>query len=167
MNKLFLRKKLYSLKMEEGGSVTEHLNVFNFLVAQLASYGVKIEEEDQCMTPLCSLPNSWDHILMALGSTIITFRMDDVVSSLLSKETWRKSSDSAKEALFVHGRSNDRGKQNDNKSGKGRSKSRGKSKNPRKSKVKCWNNDKMGHFCKDCKEPKKKKKASDSGSEKS
>ena len=33
VNKLFLRKKLYSLKMEEGGSVTEHLNVFNLLVA--------------------------------------------------------------------------------------------------------------------------------------
>lgn len=48
-----------------------------------------------------------------------------------------------------------------------RSKSRGKSKNPGKSKAKCWNYNKTGHFCKDYKEPKKKKKASDSGSEKS
>lgn len=58
VNKLFLRKNLYSLRMEEGGSVREHLNAFNLLVAQLASSGVKIEEEDQCMTLLCSLPDS-------------------------------------------------------------------------------------------------------------
>ena len=63
---------------------------------------------------------------MALGSTLITFKMDDVVSALLSEETRRKSLDSAKEALVVRGRSNDKGKKNDNKSGKSRSKSRGK-----------------------------------------
>ena len=123
VNKLFLRKKLYSLRMEEGGSVADHLNGFNLLIAQLASSGVKIEEEDRCMTLLCSLPDSWDHLVMALGSTIVTFRMDDVVFVLLSKEMQRKSLDSSKEALAIHGRSNDKGKQNDNKFGKGRSKS--------------------------------------------
>lgn len=86
VNKLFLRKKLYSLRMEEGGSATDHLNAFNLLIAQLASSSAKIKEEDQCMTLLCSLPDSWDHLVMALGSTIVTFRMDDVVSSLLSEE---------------------------------------------------------------------------------
>ena len=91
------------------------------------------------MTLLCSLPDSWDHLVMALGNTIITFRMDDVVSALLSEEMRRKSLDSAKEALVVRGRSNDKGKQNDNKSGKGRYKSHGKSKTPGKSKAKCWN----------------------------
>ena len=136
MNKLFLSKKLYSLRMEEGGSIIDLLNAFNLLIILLTSFGVKIEE-DRCMTLLCCLLDSWDHLVMALGSTIVTFRMDDVVSSLLSEETRRKSSDSAKEALAVRGRSNDRGKQNDNKSGKGISKSHVKSKTPRKSKVKC------------------------------
>lgn len=55
VNKLFLRKKLYSLRMEEGGSITDHLNAFNLLITQLASSGAKIEEEDRCMTLLCSL----------------------------------------------------------------------------------------------------------------
>ena len=41
------------------------------------------------MSLLCSLSDSWDHLVMVLGSTIVTFRMDDVVSSLLSKEMWR------------------------------------------------------------------------------
>ena len=82
------------------------------------------------MTLLCSLLDSWEHLVMALGNTIITFRMVDVVSLLLFEDTQRKSSNSAKEALVVHGRSNERGKQNDKKYGKGRSKSHGKSKNP-------------------------------------
>ena len=33
VNKLFLRKKLYSLRMEEGGSIADHLNAFNLLIA--------------------------------------------------------------------------------------------------------------------------------------
>ena len=33
VNKLFLRKKLYSLRMDEGGFVIDHLNSFNLLIA--------------------------------------------------------------------------------------------------------------------------------------
>jgi len=35
VNKLFLRKKLYNLRMKDGDSVTEHLNVFSTVVSQL------------------------------------------------------------------------------------------------------------------------------------
>ena len=35
VNKLFLRKKLYHLRMEDGDFMIEHLNVFNTLVSQL------------------------------------------------------------------------------------------------------------------------------------
>lgn len=166
MNNFLIRKKSYSIRMEEGGSSIDHLNAFNFLIAQLTSSSVKIEEEDRCITLLCSLSDSLDHLVMALSSTSVTFKMDDVVYSLLFEGTQRKSSDLAKEDLVVPGRFNDRGKKYDNKYGKGRSKSHGKSKTPRKSKEKCRNCDKTGHFCKDYKDPKKKKKASVLGSKK-
>ena len=32
VNKIFLRKKLYSLRMEEGGWIYEYLEIFNMLV---------------------------------------------------------------------------------------------------------------------------------------
>ena len=32
VNKIFLRKKLYSLRIEEGGQIFEHLERFNMLV---------------------------------------------------------------------------------------------------------------------------------------
>ena len=35
VNKLFLRKKLYNLRMKDGDSVTEHLNTFNTIATKL------------------------------------------------------------------------------------------------------------------------------------
>ena len=39
-NKVYLMKKLYELRMKEGGSVSAHLNEFNILFAQLTSQGL-------------------------------------------------------------------------------------------------------------------------------
>jgi hypothetical protein len=42
VNKLFLRKKLYHIRMEDGYSVTDYLNVFNTLVSQLVYVNITI-----------------------------------------------------------------------------------------------------------------------------
>ena len=47
VNKLFLQKKLYNLRMKDGDSVTEHLNAFNTVVSQLLSVDIKISDEDK------------------------------------------------------------------------------------------------------------------------
>ena len=59
VNKLFLQKKLYNLRMKDGYSVTEHLNAFNTVVSQLLSVDIKILDEYECISLLCSLPDSW------------------------------------------------------------------------------------------------------------
>ena len=41
VNKLFLRKKLYNLRMQEGDSFSTHLYKFNTVISQLVSIGVK------------------------------------------------------------------------------------------------------------------------------
>jgi hypothetical protein len=42
VNKLFLRKNLYNLRMREGDSMEKHLNAFNTVVSQLVSIEIKI-----------------------------------------------------------------------------------------------------------------------------
>jgi hypothetical protein len=42
VNKLFLRKKLYNLRMRDGDSVAKHLNAFNTVVSQLVYVDIKI-----------------------------------------------------------------------------------------------------------------------------
>ena len=56
VNKLFLQKKMYNLRMKDGELVTEHLNAFNIVVSQLLSV-IKISDEDKCISLMCSLPN--------------------------------------------------------------------------------------------------------------
>ena len=44
-NKVFLMKHLFNMKMAEGGSIIEHLNVFNVITSQLSSMDVNFDEE--------------------------------------------------------------------------------------------------------------------------
>jgi hypothetical protein len=143
VNKLFLRKKLYNLRMRDGDSVVEHLNAFNTLVSQLVSVEIKILDEDKCISLLCSLPDSWDSLVVAIDSNTTTLKFDEVVSSLLSEEMRQKNMEGqSKDELFARGRSQER---NRSKSSSGRSKSKGRSKFPKKFVKICWRCGKEGH----------------------
>jgi len=81
VNKLFLRKKLYNLRMRDGDSVAEHLNAFNTVVSQLVSVDIKISDEDKCISLLCSLRDLWDSLVVAIGSNTTSLKFEEVVSS--------------------------------------------------------------------------------------
>jgi hypothetical protein len=104
--------------MEDGDSMIEHLNAFNTLVSQIGFVNIMLAEEDKCITLLCSFPNSWDNLVVAIGSnTQYALKYDDVVSSLLSEEMRKKSMDIHNiDALSVRGHPQDR---NTNKSSVG------------------------------------------------
>jgi hypothetical protein len=82
---------VYNLRMRDGDSVADHLNAFNTVVSQLVSIEIKISDEDKCISLLCYLPDSWDSLVVAIGSNTISLNFDEVVSSLLSEEMRRKN----------------------------------------------------------------------------
>ena len=142
VNKLFLRNKLYLLRMSDGSSVTRHLNAFNTL-SQLSFMDIKITQEEKCISLLCSFPNSWDSLVVAIESNTTTLSLEDVVSYLLSEEMRRKNMEgSTKYAFVVRGRlvKRDKGKLSGRKS-----KSKGRSKSTVQSTKSCWKCGKTGH----------------------
>jgi hypothetical protein len=136
VNKLFLRKKLYNLRMRDGDSVAKNLNAFNTVVSQLVYVEIKIPYEDKCISLLCSLPNLWDSLVVAIGSNTNSLKFEEVVSSLLSEEMRRKNMEGHNTyALFARGRSQERNRSNFSS---GISKSKGRSKSPGKFVRVCW-----------------------------
>jgi len=71
--KLYLKQKLFGLKMQEGSDLPGHINVFNQLVADLMKVDVKIDDEDRAIILLCSLPRSYEYLV-----TILTYGKEDI-----------------------------------------------------------------------------------------
>eukprot|EP00253_Pinus_taeda_P031414 PITA_31414 len=92
VNKLFLWKKLYNLRMKDGDLVIEHLNAFNTMVSQLSSVDIKISDEDKCISLLCYLPDSWDSLVITIGVKTTSDEGGDVYlassSTHVDHEAW-------------------------------------------------------------------------------
>jgi hypothetical protein len=71
--------------MSEGSSMIEHLNEFNTILSQLFSMDIKIIQEEKCVSLLCSFLDSWDSLVMGIGSNTTTLALEDMVASLFSE----------------------------------------------------------------------------------
>jgi hypothetical protein len=89
--KLYLKQKLYGLKIHEGSDLMEHLNVFNQLVADLARREVTVDDEDKAIILLCSLPPSYEHVVTTLTYGKETIKIEDITAALLAWEQRRKN----------------------------------------------------------------------------
>ena len=113
-NKVFLMKHLFNMKMEEGRSVANHLNEFNIVTSQSSSMGINFDEEIRALLILCSLPESWNDLVMTVSNSISgsnTLKFDDVIGVILSEETRRKTSGGS--TLGSHLNTQSRGRTNE------------------------------------------------------
>ncbi|KAE8665938.1 hypothetical protein F3Y22_tig00112523pilonHSYRG00165 [Hibiscus syriacus] len=149
-NKIFLKRKLYTLRMPESTSVTEHLNTLNTLFSQLTSLSCKIGEQERAELLLQSLPDSYDQLIINLtNSNVTSLVFDDVAAAILQEENQCKNKEDKQvnlqqaEALTTtRERSTERGQSISHKHGRSKSRS--------KKNLKCYNCGKKGHLKKDC-----------------
>ncbi|KAE8688623.1 hypothetical protein F3Y22_tig00110962pilonHSYRG00058 [Hibiscus syriacus] len=152
-NKIFLKRKLYTLRMPESTSVTKHLNTLNTLFSQLTSLSCKIGEQEHAELLLQSLPDSYDQLIINLtNSNVTSLVFDDVAAAVLQEENRRKHKEDKQvnlqqaEALTtmttMRGRSTERDQSSSHKHGRSKSRS--------KKNLKCYNCGKKGHLKKDC-----------------
>jgi hypothetical protein len=141
------KKETVFLRMSEDNSMTENLNVFNTIISQLYFVDIKITKEEKCVILLCSLPNSWDILVLDIEINSTTLALEYMVSSLLSEEMRRKNMEgSTNDELVVRGRPIDIDK--GIFSGRN-SKSKGRSKSSTQSMRRCWKCGKARNYKRD------------------
>ncbi|KAL5781745.1 hypothetical protein ACOSP7_006774 [Xanthoceras sorbifolium] len=158
-NKLYKKQCLYSLRMSEGTSLGSHIDEFESLIMDLQNLDVNIEDEDQALLLLCSLPSSYRHFRETMLYGKDTISLKDVKTALETKEKidhdiTGQSSNSQAQGLYARGRPEQRGRPQD------RGKSRGKSKDRSKSRgrdVVCWYCKEPGHVRSKCDKLQKKR----------
>lgn len=85
-NRLFLKQRLYTLKMEEGTPLGNHLDEFNKIFMDLKNIDIQIDDEDQALILLYSLPEFFDNFVNSMLYGRDTILLVDVKSSLNSME---------------------------------------------------------------------------------
>ena len=122
-NKLHLRRKLYSMKLIEGGAVQEHVRNMTEVFNALSAVGDAVTDEDRVIHLLASLPESFDVLVTALEACPEVPTMDVVVDRLFHEER-KLGRDDGERAMTVR---------------------RQKGKGPM-----CYNCKEFGHVKKDC-----------------
>lgn len=154
-NRLFLKQRLYSLKLLEGKAIMEQLDDFVKAVDDLESVDGEIKDEDKAIMLLNALPKIFDQLKDAIlygRDSSLTY--EEVLSALKAKEFQRssinKTSDQSSEALNV--------KSGEKKAGKKKWQKKGKSEKKDENETRsCHYCKKPGHLKKNCYAYKRKK----------
>jgi hypothetical protein len=102
-NKLFLRRKFFAIKMQEGNDMLVHINTVKALVDQLHSIEVIIADEDVYMVFLMSLPPSFDNLVTSLESmSTKDVNLQFIVARLFHEVSKRKECENSEATTLIN-----------------------------------------------------------------
>jgi len=106
-NCLYLKQQLYTLKMKEGMPLCDHLDEFNKILMDLKNIDVQVDDEDQALILLYSIPDLFNNFVNSTLYDRDTISLADIKSTLNSMELRtrlnEKCSNNQAEGLFVKG----------------------------------------------------------------
>ena len=139
--RLIVRKKLFTLQMDENDSVQEHLNQIKTIQHTLEAMGGVVQAEDMLTIIITSLPPSYEPLVMTLEALGDTLTEEQIITHLLQEEVRRNQSTSKKdgEAFMLQRQNAGAHKYSNKKSGR-----------KDKSKDTCHKCSKKGHWAKEC-----------------
>lgn len=151
-NRLYLKQRLYSYKIQEEKGLEDQMEEFTKILDVLENIEIELEEEDKALILLNALPRSYENFRDAmLYGRDQTITLDEVQSAIRSKELQRKTNgyrENKGESLMAREAS---GKKSfTHKRYKSRSRSPGNNRDKGKKDLKCFICHKQGHFKRDC-----------------
>lgn len=153
VNRLYIKTRMFTLKMVEGSFLDDHINEFNKVCDTLEIVDEGLDDEEKALLLVNSLPQSYFNFIDALMYDRRTLSLDEVKATLNTRVLQQKSrSVESGERLTVKDKFN---------------KNYGKNMKPKKNKTKpqnlrCFQCYKEGHFKKECPKRKNKKKRQNS-----
>lgn len=101
VTRMYLLDELQTLKMKEGDSVTKHVHVFKTLIDQLSAAGLAVDDENQYLQLMRSMPESFRTPMSTLRANK-NLDLQTVITFLLREEKIRKTeSIDSSSALYV------------------------------------------------------------------
>jgi hypothetical protein len=102
-NKLFFRRRFFTIKMQKGDDMLVHINKVKALTDQLRSIEVNITDEDVYMVLFMSLPPSFDNLVTSLESMSTKYvDLPFIVARLFHKVSKRKECESSETIALIN-----------------------------------------------------------------
>ncbi|KAH9649108.1 Integrase catalytic domain-containing protein [Citrus sinensis] len=90
-NRLYIKKRMFTLKMAEGSSLEDHIDEFNKICNTLEIIDEGLDDEDKALLLVSSLPPSYSNFVDALMYGRQTLSLDEVKAALNTRGLQEKS----------------------------------------------------------------------------
>lgn len=91
--------------MQEDFDLVHHVNVFSQVISNLARLDDEIEDEDETMILLYSLPSSFEHLITTLTYGKDTIKFNEIHAFVLAHNQWKQNAGEGShgDSMYVNG----------------------------------------------------------------